>query len=485
MPVCYNSMGGSISKGVRGSVALTAALILAAGQGTRMKSERLKVLHEVCGRPMVEYVIETAQRATGQKPFLVIGYQAESVKEALGDKALYVMQTVQKGTGHAVMQAVPYLTGKYDEVIVLYGDCPLLSPKTLSGLIEHRRRTGASCAVLTFQPKDPYGYGRIVRGEGDRIARIVEHRDAGPAELAMNEVNSGIYCFDASALLNALPLLRDDNAQREFYITDVLSILNQTSRACVACEAENAEECLGINDRRALAEVSLIVRRRILDDLMLSGVTVDDPASTFVDAGVEIGPDTRIMPHTFLKRKTRVGKCCVIGPQTLIDESIIGDEVTISFSVIEKSRVEDRASLGPFSHLRPGSVIGEDAQIGNYAEIKNSTIGRGSKIHHHTYVGDSSLGERVNFSAGAITVNYDGRRKHRTDIGDGAFIGCNVNLVAPVKVGKDAFVAAGSTVTDEVPSGALAIARERQTNKEGWVAKKRNQGNEAGKKTPQ
>ncbi len=468
-----------MSWGVRASVASTAAVILAAGQGTRMKSERLKVLHEVCGRPMVDYVIETAREATRTKPFVVVGYQAEAVKEATGDKVTYVTQEVQNGTGHAVMQAVPFLSGRYDEVVVLYGDCPLLPAATLSALIENRRDAQAACAVLTFRLPDPSGYGRVLRAGGNRIAKIVEQRDATLDELSVNEVNSGIYCFDASALLDALPLLRDDNAQKEFYITDVLSILHEKGLLCIACEAANPEECLGINDRCALAEVSEIVRKRILDDLMLSGVTIDDPASTFADAEVVVGPDTRIMPHTFLKGKTHIGKGCLIGPQTLVDESVIGDDVTISFSVIEKSRVCDRAKIGPFSHLRPASVIGEDAEIGNYAEIKNSSIGKGSKIHHHSYVGDSTLGERVNFSAGAITVNYDGRVKHHTDIADGAFVGCNVNLIAPVKVGKDAFVAAGSTVTDEVPPEALAIARERQTNKEGWVTKKRKQAMEA------
>ena len=443
-----------------------------------MKSERLKVLHEVCGKPMLEYVIETAWEATGHKPCVVIGYQAGAVKEAVGDKATYVMQEVQKGTGHAVMQAAPFLSGIYEEVIVLYGDCPLLSAETLSDLIKNRRDAGAACAVLTSRLADPTGYGRVIRGEGNRVARIVEHEDARPAELAVNEINSGIYCFDAGALLDALPLLCDDNAQKQYYITDVLSILDQKGLACIACEAENPEECLGINDRRALADVSAIVRKRILDRLMLSGVTIDDPASTFIDAGVGISHDTRIMPHTFLRGSTRIGSNCLIGPQTLVDESVIGDDVTISYSVVEKSQVGNRASIGPFSHLRPVSVIGEDAEIGNYAEIKNSSVGKGSKIHHHSYVGDSTLGERVNFSAGAITVNYDGRVKHHTGIADGAFIGCNVNLIAPVEVGRDAFVAAGSTVTDEVPPEALAIARERQTNKEGWVAKKRKKAEE-------
>lgn len=463
-----------------------AVLILAAGQGTRMKSDRVKVLHEVCGKPMVKYAVEVAREVSGQKPFVVVGYQAESVKECLGDKVHYIMQSEQRGTGHAVMQAEPYIRGVYDELIVLYGDTPLLSAETLRALVETRRRSEAGCSILTVDIPDPTGYGRIIRDKQSscRVLRIVEHKDANPEELAITEVNSGIYCFDVEHLFSALPSISCVNAQREYYLTDVIEELSKRGVVSVAYKSPDSAEGTGINNRRELAEVSAIIRRRILDRLMLSGVTIEDPASTFIDSQVTIGRDTVIRPFTFIRGNTSIGMNCVIGPATTIKDCSIGDNVIIVNSVVEESRIANDVEIGPYSHLRPGNTVEQRVKIGNYAELKNSTVGEGSKIPHHSYAGDCTIGKGVNYSAGVISVNYDGYRKHRTVIEDGAFIGCNVNLIAPVKVGKGAYVAAGSTINEEVPADSLAIARNRQVNKENWAKKRRekHEGELAGQK---
>ncbi len=446
-----------------------AVLILAAGHGKRMKSRRIKVLHEVCGKPMISHVIESARALTAESPMIVVGYQSELVKQSLGDSLTYVMQIEQKGTGHAVMQARELLLGRYDEVLILYGDTPLLTRRTLCELVEARRRVNAGCSVLSTVTSNPEGYGRIIRRVGgDIVEQIVEHRDATPEQLKVNEINSGIYCFLVDKLFEALPRLSADNSQGEYYLTDVPGIFKCSGIDTVVHQAPE-EEGLGINDRKALAQAAAIMRNRIMDTLMLSGVTIEDPLNTYIDAEVSIGQDTLIRPFTMIRGKCVIGEQCEIGPGTVIHESTVGDDVIIESSVVEKSVVERGVHIGPFAHLRPNSTVKSGAAIGNFAEVKNSVIGENSKVHHHSYIGDSIVGKGVNFSAGAITVNYDGHAKHKTIMEDSSFIGCNANLIAPVRIGKGAFVAAGSTINQDVPPDALAIARERQVNKEGWA----------------
>ncbi|MGQ7278603.1 bifunctional UDP-N-acetylglucosamine diphosphorylase/glucosamine-1-phosphate N-acetyltransferase GlmU [Brevibacillus thermoruber] len=447
------------------------AVVLAAGQGTRMKSKLYKVLHPVCGKPMVQHVVDTLASMRVEDVIVVVGHGADAVRSTLGERVTYALQKEQLGTAHAVQQAVPFLQAKEGTTFILYGDVPLLSEETLTALLRYHEEQQAAATVLTAVVPDPTGYGRIVRSETGEVLRIVEHKDATPSERAIREINTGIYCFDNQKLLKALAQVKNDNAQGEYYVTDCIGILRQAGEKVAAFEAVDPDETMGVNDRAQLAEAEAYMRRRIAVRHMKNGVTIVDPASTYIEADVVIGADTVIQPGTFLRAGTTIGADCVIGPQADLTNVQVADRVTISYSVMVDARVEADSTVGPFAYVRPGTEIGPNVKIGDFVELKNAKIGKGTKVPHLSYVGDAEIGEGVNIGCGTITVNYDGAVKHKTVVMDGSFIGCNTNLVAPVTVGQNAYVAAGSTITQDVPDEALAIARERQVNKPGYANK--------------
>jgi bifunctional UDP-N-acetylglucosamine pyrophosphorylase / glucosamine-1-phosphate N-acetyltransferase len=453
----------------------THVVILAAGQGTRMKSRLPKVLHPIAGRPLIEHVLRTARSIEPATITLIVGHQAETLRTRLAHHRglQFAVQEPQRGTAHALQQAEPVLAGKTGTVVLLYGDVPLLSPATLKRLLEAHSNAGAAATVVTANLDRPYGYGRIVRTNG-KIARIVEERDASPAERAIKEINSGIYAFDVAPLWDALRSIPSKNAQGEFYLTDLVGVYRRRKLPVETLVLDSVHETRGINSRSELAEVSKIVRQTKNEELMAAGVTIIDPAATYIEEDVEVGPDTVIHPGVILEGQTKVGSACELHAHVRIVDSVIADRVTVNnFCVIVGTRVADGASVGPFAHLRPETVVGEGAKIGNFVELKKTSLGPGSKANHLAYLGDATIGANVNVGAGTITCNYDGQRKHQTVIEDGAFIGSDSQLVAPVKVGKGAYVGAGSSITQDVPAGALGIARGRQTNVEGWVDRKK------------
>lgn len=446
------------------------AVILAAGLGKRMRSSRVKVLHEIAGRPMIEYVVRAAEKSGAERVVVVVGHQADEVRAALGDRVTYAYQEEPLGTGHAVLQAEEALVGAAD-VLVLYGDTPLIEADLLRRLVAGHRESGAAATLLTAELEDPTGYGRILRDERGAVARIVEQADAGPEELVIREVNTGIACFRRDDLFAALRAIRPDNAQGEYYLVDAVRVLREMGRPVHSIKTDEEAAVFGVNDRVALARAEALLRDRIRQRWMRAGVTLIDPGSTWIDEDVEIGPDTVIYPHTFIEAGSRIGAGCRLGPGAHIVASRLGDRVRVWYSVVEESEIGDDVRIGPYSHLRPGCRVASGVHIGNFAELKRAVIQPGTKVNHHSYLGDVEIGSGVNIGAGTVTVNYDGVRKHKTVIEDGAFIGCNVNLIAPVRVGRSAYVAAGSTINQDVPADALAIARERQVNKEGWVAR--------------
>ena len=449
------------------------AVILAAGKGTRMKSKLPKVLHQVGGKPMLRHVTDAAEAIGASRTVVVVGYEGERVRQELGATLEYVVQSEQLGTGHAVMQAQPVLRDYAGTVLVLCGDTPLLTTETLRNLCDAHRDFSSAATVLTACPGDPSGYGRILRDANGGVSGIVEQKDALPEQLGIREINTGIYCFEAGPLFSALAQLTCSNAQQEYYLTDVLAILARAGQRVCAVETGDFQETLGINSRVQLAEAEAVLRRRKLLELMESGVTIMDPAATFVDASVSIGCDTILYPFTWLEGTTVIGENCSIGPNTRISDSVIGDDVTLHFSYAHECRIADGATVGPYVHLRPDTALAAGVKVGNFVEIKNSQIGQGSKAPHLSYIGDADVGSGVNIGCGVITVNYDGKKKHRTVIGDNAFIGCNTNLVAPVSVGEGAYIAAGSTITKDVPSKSLGVGRARQMNIAGWVDSKK------------
>ncbi len=455
----------------------TKAVILAAGQGTRMKSDLLKVLHPVAGKAMIMHVVEAARAAGASEIIVVTGYQEEKVRQLPLHDVTFVSQREQRGTGHALSCARHSVGTEDHNLLVLYGDNPLLSHCLLQRMVRTRMQDNADIVILTTILDDPFGYGRVVRSPDGSIVRIVEQRDLEEGEQHISEVLTGVFCFRSPAVFQLLEQLDTNNAQREYLLPDVVEIAIKSGLIVSSVLERDSSVCEGVNDRHQLANAERILRMRKLKELMDLGVTVLDPHHTYVDLDVTVGRDSTLYPGTFLKGKTSIGTDCVIGPGTQITDSILGNRVHVQFSVIEESVLEDDTRVGPYSHIRAGSHICTGAKIGNFAEIKNSRIGPGSKVPHHSYVGDTTLGAGVNVGAGAVTVNYDGKRKHRTVVGDGAFLGCNSNLVAPVTINKDAYVAAGSTISEDVPEAALAIARARQVNKEGWVNKHR-QGEE-------
>ncbi|MCT6926065.1 bifunctional UDP-N-acetylglucosamine diphosphorylase/glucosamine-1-phosphate N-acetyltransferase GlmU [Metasolibacillus sp.] len=447
------------------------AIVLAAGQGTRMKSKLYKVLHPVCGKPMVEHVINHIETLDVHRIVTVVGHGADKVQEQLGDKSEYVLQAEQLGTAHAVQQAEAILGNLEGITLVVCGDTPLIRPETMKALVDFHREQNAKATILTAIAEDPTGYGRIIRNEGGQVAQIVEHKDATPEQHLVKEINTGTYCFDNKLLFETLKLVNNDNAQGEYYLPDVIEILQKQQEIVAAYVTKDFNETLGINDRFALSQAEELMRARINERHMRNGVTIINPATTHISADAVIGSDTIILPGTIIEGVTVIGEDCEIGPNSHIIDSQIGQNTTVHSSVVKSSVIGDKVAVGPFAHIRPESTLGNNVKIGNFVEVKKSQIQDESKVSHLSYIGDAEIGKNVNIGCGSITVNYDGKNKYKTIIEDDVFVGCNTNLVAPVTVRKNAFIAAGSTITKEVPEDALAIARARQENKLGYVNK--------------
>lgn len=447
------------------------AVILAAGQGTRMKSKLYKVLHPVCGKPMVQHVIDQVNELTIEQIVTIIGHGAELVKDQLGDACEYALQEQQLGTAHAVMQAESFLADKFGTTLVICGDTPLIKAETMAALIKQHEEMNAKATVLTATTESPTGYGRVVRNHEGLVEKIVEHKDATETERKIKEINTGTYCFDNQALFQALKNVSNENVQGEYYLPDVIEILKNQGEAVTAYQTDDFEETLGVNDRVALSQAEGILKRRINEYHMRNGVSIIDPGTTYIDIDVTIGQDTVIYPGTMIKGNSTIGENCTIGPNSEIKDCEIGNETVIRQSVAHDSKIGSEVNIGPFAHIRPRSDIADEVKIGNFVEIKKAVFGKGSKASHLSYIGDAEVGENVNIGCGSITVNYDGKNKYLTKIEDGVFVGCNSNLVAPVTIGKGAYVAAGSTITEDVPAQSLSIARARQVNKENYVDK--------------
>jgi len=445
---------------------------LAAGEGKRMKSSIPKVLHKICGKEMVNVVIDIMKKAEINDIDVIIGRGSEKVKEATKDRnLLYSLQDKQLGTGHAVICAKEFLKKKKGTVAIFTGDAPLITEETVRNLLDFHEKGNYKATILTSIVENPHGYGRVIRQENEEVLKIVEHKDCTEEELKVNEINAGMYCFDIEHLLISVDKLSNNNAQGEYYLTDVIGILKNDGEK-VGAVSIPFEETMGINSRVQLAEAEGFMRRRINLKHMENGVTLINPDNTYIDIDVEIGNDTIIYPGNVLQGKTVIGKGCILYPNSRIEDSIIENDVTIQSSVILGSAIGEDTTIGPFAYIRPESIIGKSARIGDFVEIKKSNIGDRTKVSHLTYIGDAEVGTGCNFGCGTVVVNYDGKSKNKTIIGNNSFIGCNTNLVAPVKVNDDTYIAAGSTITEEVPEGALAIGRAKQVNKEGWVEKK-------------
>lgn len=457
-------------------MSLASALILAAGKGTRMKSTVAKVLHEAAGRPLLAWSLAAAREAGAAAITVVAGHQAEQVRQRFAAETgvSIALQEEQLGTGHAVACALPSLRSQSGSVLILCGDTPLLTGATLQRLAASHAASGAAVTILTARMPDPYGYGRIVRDSRDQVLRIVEQKDASPAEQALDEVNSGIYCMDLAFLRSHIDRLGSNNAQNEYYLTDLVAMAVAEGLPCHGIVADDHREIMGVNDRAQLAEAATLLRERINRRLMLAGVTLIDPLQTYVDAGVTVGNDTVIWPGCVLRGRTIIGQGCLLESNVQVTDCRIGDRVHLkNGSILEDSSLAADVAVGPMAHLRPGTVLADRVKIGNFVETKKAVLGEGSKASHLTYLGDAEIGSEVNIGCGTITCNYDGTRKHRTVIGDRVFVGSDVQLVAPVTVGSGALIAAGTTVTRDVPPDSLAISRTPQTNKEGWCLKKR------------
>lgn len=447
------------------------ALVLAAGQGKRIKSDLPKVLHKVCGKEMLKHVVDSIRNSGIDDIDVIIGKGADLVKERTSDMNVsYSLQVEQLGTGHAVKCAQEFLQNKKGVVAIFTGDTPLIKQSTIEHLVEDHIKNKNAATILTANVEDPTGYGRIVR-ENDQVLKIVEHKDCNEEELKITEMNSGIYCFDIELLISALNKLNNNNEQGEYYLTDVIEILKSEGKV-IGAFMTDYEETIGVNSRVQLAQAEEILKNRINIKHMENGVTLIDPKTTYIGVDVEIGKDTIIYPNNILEGKTIIGSNCLIYQNSRIKDSVIGDEVDIQSSVILDSIIGDNTTVGPFAYLRPETKVGKNARIGDFVEIKKSTIGDGTKVSHLTYIGDAEVGAGCNFGCGTVVVNYDGQNKYKTIIGDHSFIGCNTNLVSPVKVENNTYIAAGSTITSEVKEGELAIARAKQRNIAGWVEKK-------------
>jgi bifunctional UDP-N-acetylglucosamine pyrophosphorylase/glucosamine-1-phosphate N-acetyltransferase len=463
-----------------------AALVLAAGEGTRMRSTTPKVLHPLCGRPMILHVLDRLVELPLARITVVVGVGAERVTKTVQEQLAteipveFVEQRLQRGTGDAVSVG---LTGSgfdldgEDDVLVLTGDTPLLRAGTLASLATEHRLTDAAATVLTAELDDPFGYGRIVRDARGNLDRIVEQGDGNDAELDLHEVNSSIYCFRRGLLAPALRRLDPENAQGEYYLTDVVGVLRATGHAVIGAPVDDPTEILGVNDRAQLAAAEAVLRQRINTRWMREGVSMTDPAHTYVDASVELEPDVRLLPGTVLEGRTVVGSGSTIGPHTHLVDTIVGERVTIAQTIARETEIGDRVTIGPWVSLRPGTRINADAHVGTFVEMKNAEIGEGAKVPHLAYIGDAEIGPGANIGAGTITANYDGRHKHRTKVGRDARVGSNTVLVAPVEVGDGAYTGAGAVVSRDVPPGALAKGVPAR-NEEGWVARRRDEGDD-------
>lgn len=444
-------------------------IILAAGQGSRMKSKTYKVLHEIAGKSMVEHVLGNVKKLDPETIVTVVGFGADKVQEKIGSQTEFVLQEEQKGTGHAVLMAKPLLADKEGTTLVICGDTPLITSASLEALFATHEETKAKATILTAKTAEPTGYGRIIRNTAGHVEKIVEEKDASADEKLVEEINTGTFCFDNRALFESLAQVGNDNNQGEYYLPDVIGILQQAGEVIAAEEMPEFADSIGINDRPALAEATATMRRRINHGHMVNGVTFINPEVTYIDADVEIGNDTIIEANVQLKGKTTIGSGCLIGANSEIINSQLAEGVKVLSSHIEGAIVQKNSDVGPFARLRPEAKLAEGVHVGNFVEIKKATVAAGSKVSHLTYVGDATIGKNVNIGCGTAFVNYDGKNKHHTTIGDGAFIGCNTSLVSPVKIGDRAFTAAGSVVTEDVPADALAIGRSRQINKEDYA----------------
>lgn len=443
-------------------------VVLAAGRGNRMKSEKIKVLHPICGISMLGHTVNALKESGVRDCIVVAGYQHRAVMDELRNEVRYVIQREQLGTGHALMQVQGHVDDTAD-MLVLCGDTPLLKPETLKRLVDSHQGSRAAATVLTAVLDDPFGYGRVIRNDRGEIVRIVEEADATPAEAAVKEINTGIYCFQAAKVFRALSSVRTTNAQKEYYLVDVIPVLLSQGERVHSLRTDDPDEVMGVNTRKDLSRAERLMRRRIVERLWGQGVSIPDPDTVYIDPRARVEMDSTILPFTVIEGYCEIGKGCRVGPGAHIISSKLGERVSILYSVVEESRIGNDVSIGPFSHLRANTILEERVSVGNFAEIKNSRVGSGTKIPHHSYLGDAIVGQGVNIGAGAITVNYDGINKNATVIGDHAFIGCNSNLIAPVRIEEGSYVAAGSTINKDVPAGALAIARSRQENKPGWA----------------
>jgi bifunctional UDP-N-acetylglucosamine pyrophosphorylase / glucosamine-1-phosphate N-acetyltransferase len=451
-------------------------VILAAGKGTRMKSRLPKLLHPIAGLTIIERVLRTAATLNPQTITVVVGHGADALKASLAAMTSlpiqFVLQDQQLGTGHALLQTRSVLDGQSGTLVLLSGDVPLLTSDTLAALLDAHGQAGAAATVITANLPRPYGYGRIVRTNG-RMTKIVEERDASDAQRAITEINSGIYALALEPLFKALGSLGSANNQGEYYLPDLIAVYRKQRKPVATYTVSRADEVRGINSRTELAEVSTMVRQQKNEELMAAGVTLIDPATTYIDADVVVGPDTVIHPCVFLEGSTEIGSACEIHAGTRIVNSTVGDRVCVrNHTVVTDSTIAAGATLGPFAHIRPGSQVGEEAHIGNFVELKKTVMGKGAKANHLAYLGDATIGSATNVGAGTITCNYDGEKKHQTIIGERVFVGSNSTLVAPLTLADGSYIAAGSAVTTDVPAGALAIGRARQENKDGWVEKR-------------
>lgn len=453
----------------------TSVLVLAAGKGVRMKSDLPKVLHTVGGRPMIDRVLTTVRALKPRSVCVVTGHRGDEVRARLrqhNPAPAFARQNRLDGSGGAVRAAAGWLRHRRGDVLVTCGDMPLLRPESLRELVRAHRLQKNSATVLTARVANPSGYGRIVRRGDGRVERIVEELDATPRERDISEINTGTYCFRAADLLAALPNLSNKNAKKEYYLTDVLEILKKRGLSIGAVVCGDPLESTGINKRADLALAESALYRRKAASLMAAGVTIIDPSSTYISEEAMIGPETVVWPQTYILGRSRIGSRCRIGPWAHIVDTIIENQVEFKASFSESAVVRSGARIGPFSRLRPGSDVGQEAHVGNFTELKNTRLGRGSKVNHLSYLGDAKLGKNVNIGAGSITCNYDGIRKHPTTIHDHAFIGSNVNLIAPIRVGRGAVVGAGSSISEDVPAGALTLERNQAITKPGWARKK-------------
>lgn len=446
-------------------------IILAAGKGTRMKSKLYKVLHRICGKSMVDHVLTQVSKLNMDNIVTVVGFGAEDVEKELGNRTKYVVQNQQLGTGDAVLRAEDLLKNSDGTTLVISGDTPLFTAKTLEKLFAYHADKQATATILTSVAPNPTGYGRIVRNDLGIVEKIVEEKDASSEERNIKEINTGVYVFNNQKLFKALHEINNDNAQGEYYLTDAIEILKRKGGIIAAYQMDDFDESMGVNNRIAQAAATKVMQRRINEYHMNNGVTIVNPDDTYIDVDIEIGPDTIIEPGVQLQKGTKIGRDCVIGANSKITGSIIHDGVTVTSSTIEDSEMMDESNIGPNSHLRPQSLIGKHVHIGNFCEVKKATIGEGTKIGHLTYVGNATLGKDINVGCGVIFANYDGKNKHETKVGDDVFIGSNANLIAPLEIADHSFIAAGSTITDDIHQYDMAIARERQTNKPNYYQK--------------